>query len=313
MPAVGLGTWKIPREACRATVLEAIRTGYRHIDCACDYGNEVEVGEGIAEAITLGLVTRAELWVTSKLWNTYHAAEHVEAAARRSLADLQLEYLDLYLVHFPIALKFVPFETRYPPEWVHDPAAPEPKMELTSVPMSVTWAAMECLVRAGLTSHIGVCNVGTAGLRDILSYAELKPAVLQVELHPFNQQPQLVRFAAEQGIAVTGFSPLGASSYVELGMAAPEDSALSHPAIAAIAATHGASGAQVVLRWAVQRGCSVLPKSRSPQRLKENLDLSHVDLSAAEMEVIRGLDQRRRFNDPGVFCVGMGAFCPIFD
>ena len=114
MPVVGLGTWKIPREACKETVLEAIRTGYRHLDCACDYGNEAEVGEGIKEAITQGLVRREELWVTSKLWNTYHAAEHVEAAARRSLADLQLTYLDLYLVHFPIALRYVPFETRYP-------------------------------------------------------------------------------------------------------------------------------------------------------------------------------------------------------
>ena len=159
MPAVGLGTWKIPREACRETVLEAIRTGYRHMDCACDCkhhcrtcvchlsclqtrcrrgatrpaekrltvtrmcadGNEAEVGEGINEAITLGLVTRAELWVTSKLWNTYHAAEHVEAAARRSLADLQLEYFDLYLVHFPIALKSVPC-----------PSAPRPRLHTGS-------------------------------------------------------------------------------------------------------------------------------------------------------------------------------------
>ena len=101
------------------------------------------MGEGIKEAITQGLVRREELWVTSKLWNTYHAAEHVEAAARRSLADLQLTYVDLYLVHFPIALRYVPFETRYPPEWIHDPDAPQPKMELASVPMAETWGAME--------------------------------------------------------------------------------------------------------------------------------------------------------------------------
>lgn len=276
-------------------------------------GNEAEVGEGIKEAIAQGLVRREELWVTSKLWNTYHAAEHVEAAARRSLSDLQLTYVDLYLVHFPISLRYVPFETRYPPEWIHDPDAPQPKMELASVSMAETWGAMEGLVRAGLTKHIGVCNMGTAGLRDLISYAEITPAVLQVELHPFNQQAQLLRFASERGVAVTGFSPLGSSSYVELGMAKPEDSALTHPTIADIAAAHGASSAQVVLRWAVQRGYSVLPKSRSPSRLRENLDLGNLELSAEEMEAIRGLDQRRRFNDPGVFCLGMGAFCPIFD
>ena len=99
----------------------------------------------------------------------------------------------------------MPFETRYPPEWIHDPDAPQPKMELASVPMAETWGAMEGLVRAGLTKHIGVCNMGTAGLRDLISYAEISPAALQVELHPFNQQAQLLRYAKEQGIAVTGF------------------------------------------------------------------------------------------------------------
>ena len=115
MPALGLGTWKIPRDVCAETVHAAIAAGYRHLDCACDYGNEVEVGQGIARAIDEGLVTREDLWITSKLWNTYHRPEHVEPAIRRTLSDLGLEYLDLYLIHFPISLRFVPFEERYPP------------------------------------------------------------------------------------------------------------------------------------------------------------------------------------------------------
>jgi D-xylose reductase len=117
LPAVGLGLWKIPNEACEQVVYDAIKVGYRCLDSACDYGNEKEVGRGIKKALDEGAVKREQLWVTSKLWNTYHRKEHVRAACLRSLSDLGLEYLDLYLVHFPIALKFVPFEERYPPEW----------------------------------------------------------------------------------------------------------------------------------------------------------------------------------------------------
>ena len=102
---------------------EALRAGFRHIDAACDYGNEKEVGEGIARAFSEGWLQRKDIWITSKLWNTYHKREHVEMAARKSLEDLQIDYFDLYLIHFPIALRFVPFETRYPPEWIYDPSA----------------------------------------------------------------------------------------------------------------------------------------------------------------------------------------------
>jgi len=260
-----------------------------------------------------GLVTRDELWITSKLWNTYHAAEHVEPACRKTLADLGLEYLDLYLVHFPISLAFVPFEERYPPEWVHDPDAAEPAMKLVSVPMSETWTAMEGLVGSGLSRNIGVCNMGTAAIRDLLSYATVPPAVLQVELHPYNQQPKLVRFASEQGIALTGFSPLGAGSYVSIGMATDQDSALTNPVIVEMASKYEVSPAQVILRWALQRGCSVVPKSTRPERLVENLELGAFVISSDDMAKLASLDQRRRFNDPGEFCLGMGAFCPIFD
>jgi len=313
MPAVGLGLWKTPKEASAQAVVDAVRAGYRHFDCACDYGNEREVGEGLRQAMDAGLVTRDELWITSKLWNTYHAAEHVEPACRKSLADLGLDYLDLYLVHFPISLAFVPFEERYPPEWIHDPDAAEPAMKMVSVPMSETWTAMEGLVSSGLSKNIGVCNMGTAAIRDLLSYATVPPAVLQVELHLYNQQPKLVRFASEQGIALTGFSPLGAGSYVSIGMATDQDSALTNPTVVEMASKYGRSPAQIILRWALQRGCSVVPKSTRPERLAENLELGGFLISEEDMTRLASLDQRRRFNDPGEFCLGMGAFCPIFD
>jgi len=287
--------------------------GYRHLDCACDYGNEAEVGEGIRQAIAEGLVTREELWVTSKLWNTYHRSEHVEPACRKTLADLGLSYVDLYLVHFPIALAYVPFETRYPPEWLHDPGASQPAMLMDPVPFRETWEGMEDLERQGLAKNIGVCNLNTAGLRDLLAYAATPPAVLQVELHPYLQQPQLLKFARQHGIAVTGFSPLGAGSYVELDMARPAESALQDPAVLELAAAHGVSPAQLVLRWAVQRGTSVVPKSTQAERLEENLQLGGFSLSEEEMAKMAALDKHKRFNDPGVFCEGMGVFCPIYD
>ena len=150
MPAIGLGLWKIARGDTAEMVRSAIAEGYRHLDSAADYGNEAEVGEGLQAALSEGLVSREELWVTSKLWNTYHRPEHVRAACERTLKDLSLSELDLYLIHFPIALQYVDFDTRYPPEWGADPDAEMPVMVPDRVPLSDTWGAMEELVRAGL-------------------------------------------------------------------------------------------------------------------------------------------------------------------
>ena len=313
MPAVGLGLWKVPQHAAATLVRQAISGGYRHIDCACDYGNEAEVGAGIADALAAGECQREELWVTSKLWNTYHAREHVRPAVERTLRDLRLDYLDLYLIHFPIAQEFVPFETRYPPEWF-DPSETAPRMKFARVPLSETWSAMEDLVTAGLVRHIGVCNYGTALLRDLFSYARIRPAVLQVELHPYLSQEKLLRFARENGIAVTAFSPLAAQSYHSLGMAEARESVLSEAVIHTAAARHKKTPAQVVLRWAVQRGTAVVPKTTRLERLAENLALFDFELTADEMTAISALDRNRRFNDPGVFCeAAFGTFCPIYE
>jgi D-xylose reductase len=314
MPALGLGTWKIPRDVCAETVHAAIAAGYRHLDCACDYGNEVEVGLGIARAIDEGLVTREDLWITSKLWNTYHRPEHVEPAIRRTLADLGVGYLDLYLIHFPISLRFVPFEVRYPPEWLFDPDATPARMEFDDVPIASTWAAMQELVPAGLTRNIGVCNMTTGFLMDLLAGARIPPAVLQVEMHPYLTQERLVRFAAQNGIAVTAFSPLGAGSYVSLGMAETSQSALEDPVVREIAERMAATPAQVVLAWAMQRGTNPIAKSSSADRLRENLGAQDLTLSESDMAAISGLDQHLRFNDPGQFCeAAFNTFCPIFD
>ena len=294
IPAIGLGLWKIPKESCADTVYTAIKLGYRHLDAACDYGNEKEVGQGIARALADKLCTREELHVTSKLWCTYHAPEHVAPALKRTLADLQLSYLDLYLIHFPIPLAYVDPAVRYPPEWLHDPAAPSPRMVPARVPLAATWAAMQACADAGLVRTLGVCNFSVALLRDLINTSPRAPEVLQVELHPYLQQPKLLRYCASEGIHVTGFSPLGAGSYVALGTN-PAESALLDPAVTAIAARTGATPAQVCLAWAVRSGRSVVPKSVSAARLAENLAaLDMPELTAEEAAAMAALDRNRR-------------------
>ena len=217
-------------------------------------------------------------------------------------------------MHFPIALSYVDFNDRYPPEWIFDPEAENPGMQLDAVPLSETWGAMEKLVEVGLCRQIGICNYSTSLVHDLMSYARIKPAMLQVESHPYHTQEALLRTAQQYGIAVTAFSPLGALSYVSLDMATVDDSVLTEPVVMAAAQRIGATAAQVVLRWGIQRGTAVIPKTSNPQRLVENLHLSELSLNEDEMAAISALNQNRRFNDPGHFCqAAFNTFHSIYD
>jgi alcohol dehydrogenase (NADP+) len=287
MPLLGLGTWKSDPGLVGSAVREAIRQGYRHIDCASIYGNEREIGAAIGEAIASGEVTREELWITSKLWCNSHGRENVEPALRRTLEDLQLDWLDLYLIHWPVAI---------------DPTVGFPSSASEVLPPSperlrATWEGMEAALDAGLTRHIGVSNFSVRKLQDLMQHARIKPEVNQVELHPLLQQPDLLVFCRAEGIHLTAYSPLGSGDRPAQLKAADEPVLLENPVIAAIAAEHGCSAAQVLLAWHLCRGVSTIPKSVRSARLRENLAAASLELSAAELERIAALDQGVRLVD----------------
>ncbi|MEB3353582.1 MAG: aldo/keto reductase [Cyanobacteriota bacterium] len=287
MPLLGLGTWKSAPGEVGAAVREAIRLGYRHIDCASVYANEPEVGEAIRGAIAAGEVTREELWITSKLWCNAHGQANVEPALRRTLADLGLECLDLYLIHWPVPIR----------PGVAFPASGDDLLPPEAVPLEDTWLGMEAALELGLTRHIGVSNFSSRKLHQLLATARLRPEVNQVERHPLLQQPELLADCAAQGVHVTAYSPLGSRDRPPALRDADEPVLLENPVIGAIAAEHGCSPAQVLIAWHLQSGISTIPKSVSPVRLQENLEAASIALTPRDLEAIAGLDQHRRLVD----------------
>ncbi|PSN74807.1 Aldo/keto reductase [Corynespora cassiicola Philippines] len=307
MPQVGFGLWKVDNATCADTVYNAIKTGYRLFDGACDYGNEVEAGQGVARAIKEGLVKREDLFIISKLWNSFHDPEQVEPIVKKQLADWGVDYFDLYYIHFPVSLKYVAPEVRYPPGWYYDG---DSEIVHGKASLESTWKAMEAIQQNGLSKSIGVSNYTGNLLLDLFTYANVKPAALQIEHHPYFVQANLLKLAAQHNIAVVGYSSFGPQSFIECDMKLAEDTPLlfDHPVIKKIADAHGKTSAQVLLRWATQRGLSVIPKSNSQGRLLQNLDVTSFDLKAEEIEEISGLDKNLKFNVP----TNYGIPCYVF-
>ncbi|KAF8822108.1 putative Prostaglandin F synthase [Cardiosporidium cionae] len=351
IPNLGIGTWKLANEKATSVVYNAIKLGYRHIDCASIYENEVEVGKGIHAAISEGICRREDLFVTSKLWNTDHRKEHVPEAIKRTLSDLQLTYLDLYLIHFPLSLKYVDPKITYPGGWIHDPSAKNPKMELDDVTIEETWRAMESLVDLGLTKHIGLSNFDLQLLQDLLKYCRVKPAALQTELHPHLVQKHLVRFCSSRDIVITSYSPFDSKrllnlfwecciisfgfvsshpvgkhrlylhergvGYVEIGFCPPNfKQVLQEETVLSLAKKYNRTPAQIILRSILQRDdkMTVIPKATSQVHLEENRNVYDFTLSKEDVEAMTSLSTQMRFNNTGIYTEKLfGEYFPIFD
>ncbi len=272
VPMLGFGTWNLSKNTAKQSIVDAIKTGYRHIDCASVYGNETEVGEGIHQAIADGLVTREELFITSKLWNTDHAPDHVYEAHTKTLQDLQVEYLDLYLMHWAVAFEY---------GGDLEPLGENGLVRFAHVPLQETWRAMENLASKNLAKSIGVANYSAAMLIDLLNYAKTKPVMNQIEVHPYHAQNDLIKFCKSQGVVVTAYSPLSSSG----------NPVLKDETMIEIADAHKKTVAQVALRWAYQRETPAIPKATSPERIKENFSITNFELSEDEMSKIGLLDK----------------------
>ena len=285
MPSLGLGTWlSEPGEVYNA-VKTAIKEGYRHIDCASIYGNEKEVGRALNECFADGTVKRDEMWLTSKLWCNAHSKEDVLPAIKQSLKDLQLEYLDLYLIHWPVALK----KDSMFPQSIKD------LVSLNEIPLTETWEGMEDAKNEGLTRHIGVSNFGKKNLNDLLSNSKIKPEMNQVECHPYFQQEDLFAFCKQHKIHITAYSPLGSFGRPVIFKAANEPRLLDDAAITKIASSNDVTAAQVLISWALHRGMSVIPKSVNPKRILENLQAEQLILSKQDMSTIADLERKYRY------------------
>ncbi|KEF54471.1 alcohol dehydrogenase [Exophiala aquamarina CBS 119918] len=262
MPAIGLGTWKSPPDQVRTAVSHALQKGYRHIDTALNYQNEVEVGQGIRASG----VPRNEIWVTTKLDNPWH--HRVREGFDKSLKDLGIEYIDLYLVHFPCST---------------DPE--DPTKHLSDWDFIKTWQEMQKLLNTGKVRNIGVSNFQIRHLEKLLSDPSCKviPAVNQIELHPGNPSPKLMEYCKSKGIHCTAYSCLGGAS---------DNPLYKEPVLSQIAHATRRSPAQILLMWSLQRGTSIIPKSVTLERIEGNFQLDGWELNEDEMRALDGIRTR---------------------
>ena len=301
IPQLGLGTWKAAPGEVGAAVSAAIAAGYRLIDCAAAYGNEAEVGEALRQAIDGGLVTRDELYVVGKCFQTHHVWEgepdRPREALQQTLADLQLQKLDLYLMHWPFAFEqkdaldasvWGPFRDAV--------GTPNPALTI-EIEYLGTWRALQELHAEGLATDIGVSNCTAAQISEMLELGGTPPAVNQVEFHPYLQQPELRAFCAEHGITMMGYSPLGSGDSYS-GASFPVDmgcTLLENPAVLEVARRHGKSAAQVLIRFSLQSGFVCIPKSSRPARVAENFDVLDFELTERDMQLLEILDRDFRY------------------
>ncbi|XP_016444971.1 D-galacturonate reductase-like [Nicotiana tabacum] len=285
MPVIGMGTASSSppaesAETVKSTLLEAIKAGYRHFDTAFIYPSEKSLGEAIVEALHLGIIkSRDELFITTKLWSTFAERDQVVPACKLSLRNLQLEYVDMYLIHMPLRIS----------ETIQK--LPVPKEIIYPLDIKGVWEGMEECKSLGLTKGIGVSNFSCKKLEELLSIAKIPPAINQVEMNPMWQQKQLREFCKAKGIQITAYSPLGSNNTLWGDNRVVECDVLTE-----IAKSKGKTTAQVALRWVYEQGVNLVTKSFNKERMKENLQIFDWSLCEEESKKISELPQRRGFS-----------------
>ncbi len=298
IPALGFGTLIPDPVVTRIATRAALEAGFRQLDASERYRNEKEVGEALQEVFQAGMIEREEVFIATKLWNNNHRPERVKPAFEASLQKLQLDYVDLYLIHTPFA--FQPGDDQDPRD------ANGSVIYDKGVTLLDTWRALECLVDEGKCKAIGLSDVSLDQVKEIFAAARIKPAVVHVESHPYLPQWELLDYCKKNGIVLQAFAALGHSS---------EPNLLEDPVITAIARRVNKTPAQVLLSWAIQRGTALLTTSKTPGRIKENFDLSTLPEDAVR-EISEGIKLRVRFNSvvetgvPGFIPRGKGAASP---
>jgi diketogulonate reductase-like aldo/keto reductase len=310
MPAVGFGTFgsdKVDAKTMASCVREAVSLGYRHIDCARVYSNEAEIGAALEDILSSGMVRREDLWITSKVWNDMHGRGDVLLSCAQTLRDLGLDYLDLFLIHWPFPNHHAPGCDVSARGHAAQPYIHENYMR--------TWRQMERLVKAGLVRHIGVSNMTEPKLRLLLRDAEIMPSCSEMELHPHFQQPEFFKLTKDSGTAVIGYCPIGSPNRPERDKT-PEDTCdIEDPVIVEIARRLKVHPAVVCVKWAVQRGQVPIPLSTKRSNMRANLEASITEpLTAAEMRKIASIDKNCRLIKGQVFLwKGSGDWRDLWD